>query len=196
MDGGFVKKKLQQKHKRVPTVQDIAGLSQKIMQNAALLEKDLLRVYFYDAPPFEGKLINPIDRTRTDFAVTSQARLNHNLLRDLELQPNFAVRRGLLKASGWKIGNLALKSISRTPRSLNANDFVPNFMQKGVDMRIGLDVAWLSLKGIVESIVLVTGDSDLVPAMKASRREGVVVYLETLGHPVFRELKAHADRVL
>src|SRR6202142_516777 len=36
--------------------------------------------------------------------------------------------------------------------------------KKGVDMRIGLDIAWLSLKRIVDSVVLVTGDSDFCPS--------------------------------
>jgi uncharacterized LabA/DUF88 family protein len=65
-----------------------------------------------------------------------------------------------------------------------------------VDIRIGLDIAWISLKRIANVLVLVTGDSDFVPVMKFSRREGLKVYLGTLGHPVRRELKAHADVVL
>lgn len=77
-----------------------------------------------------------------------------------------------------------------------ATDFVPDMEQKGVDLRIGIDVARLALKRIVDTLVLVTGDSDFVPAMKFARTEGVKVYLETLGHPVRRELKAHADFVL
>jgi len=68
--------------------------------------------------------------------------------------------------------------------------------QKGVDIRIGLDIAWISLKRIVDVLVLVTGDSDFVPVMKFARKEGLRVYLETMGHPVRRELKAHADFVL
>jgi len=41
------------------------------------------------------------------------------------------------------------------------------------------------------------GDSDLVSAMKFARREGLRVYLDTLGsHHVRPELKVHADRVL
>lgn len=44
---------------------------------------------------------------------------------------------------------------------------------------------------------VVTGDSDLVPAMKLARREGVRVYLDTLGQGHVRpELKKHADRIL
>ena len=62
-------------------------------------------------------------------------------------------------------------------------------------VRIGLDMARLSLQRLVSTVVVVTGDSDLVPAFKFARREGLVVYLETLGHGVRRELKAHADLV-
>lgn len=69
-------------------------------------------------------------------------------------------------------------------------------VQKGVDICIGLDMAWIALKRMVDMLVLVTGDSDFVPVMKFARREGMRVYLETLGHPVKRELRAHADDVL
>lgn len=47
-----------------------------------------------------------------------------------------------------------------------------------------------------EAIVVVTGDSDLVPAFKFARREGLRVFLCHLGHGVKRELKAHADRTI
>ena len=64
-------------------------------------------------------------------------------------------------------------------------------------MRIGLDMASLALKRLVSTVVIVTGDSDLVPAMKFARREGLRVYLDTLGSRHIRpELKLHADRVL
>lgn len=79
---------------------------------------------------------------------------------------------------------------------MQAQDLVPDIQQKGVDMRIGLDIATLALKRIVSGIVLVTGDSDMVPAMKFARREGLWIYLYTLGKPVRRELKVHADIVL
>ena len=64
-------------------------------------------------------------------------------------------------------------------------------------MRIGLDIASLALKRLVTLIVIVTGDSDLVPAMKLARREGLRVYLDSLGNRQIRpELKKHADRIL
>ena len=196
MDGGFVKKKLRQQHRRFPTVHDVTGLCQAILAKAPLQGWELFRIYFYDAPPFERAGVNPISRVRVNFSGTPQAVQNENLLRDLELQPNFAVRRGSLALGGWKLGNTALQALAAAPRPLNANDLVPDFKQKGVDMRIGLDIAWLSLKRIVDGMVLVTSDSDFIPAMKLARKEGIRLFLETLGHPVFRDLKVHTDIIL
>jgi uncharacterized LabA/DUF88 family protein len=48
----------------------------------------------------------------------------------------------------------------------------------------------------VDTVVVVTGDSDLVPAFKFARREGGRVFLDHMGHRVRRDLKAHADLVL
>jgi uncharacterized protein (TIGR00288 family) len=56
-------------------------------------------------------------------------------------------------------------------------DFEPEIRQKGVDMRIGLDIASLTLKHHVQTIVLVTADSDFIPAMKFARREGAQLFL-------------------
>ena len=46
-------------------------------------------------------------------------------------------------------------------------------IQKGVDMKIGLDIASLSYKKLVDQIVLISGDSDFVPAAKLARLEGI-----------------------
>jgi uncharacterized LabA/DUF88 family protein len=71
--------------------------------------------------------------------------------------------------------------------------FTPNLKQKGVDIKIGLDVAWVSFNRIASSIILVTGDSDFVPVIKTARRNGVFVYLFTLKHNVKKELPENAD---
>ncbi len=196
IDGGFLKKKLQGFNRRFPTVADVTNFVATTLAKPPLAGVSVFRVYFYDAPPYEGTASNPISGSITNFSGTVQSRQNQALLQSLELQPNFAVRRGTLMVSGWKLGNAAIRSLAAGARPIAANDFVPDMGQKGVDMRIGLDIAWLSLKQIVDSVVLVTGDSDFVPAMKFARREGLRVYLEALGHAVRRELKVHADIVL
>ena len=63
-------------------------------------------------------------------------------------------------------------------------------------MRIGLDIASLTLKKHVEIIVLVTGDSDFVPAMKFARREGAQRFLVALGSQVTDDVREHCDLML
>jgi uncharacterized LabA/DUF88 family protein len=196
IDGGFAKKKLQAKTKRFPTVKDVVDLAAAIMAKPKVSSYSLFRIYFYDAPPYDGTAKNPIDGSTIKFAGTPHSIKNQALLQALELQPDFAVRRGTLGMRGWKLGSAAMKSIAAAPRPVAPADLVPDIQQKGVDMRIGLDIASLALKRIVAAVVLVTGDSDFVPAMKFARREGIRVYLETLEHGVRLELKAHADIVL
>ncbi len=63
-------------------------------------------------------------------------------------------------------------------------------------MRIGMDIAALTLKKHVQVIVLVSGDSDFVPAMKFARREGALVFLVPLGQNVKTSMLEHSDLTL
>lgn len=197
LDGGFVKKRHMSKTKKFPTTADVTKLHHDIMAHSALAGHDLIRIYWYDAPPFQGSAINPIDKSKVDFSTSSQARQNQALLDALELEPYFAVREGELINTGWKLGKAALKNIRKNGGKLTAQDLVPDISQKGVDMRIGLDVAWIALKRTADVLVLVTGDSDFIPAMKLARKEGLLIFVDTMGHAgVRRQLKVHADLVL
>ena len=89
------------------------------------------------------------------------------LIRSLETEPDFALRMGETNTTGWKVGDRAFRQLMRKPRLIESQDLVPAIEQKGVDLRIGLDIARLALPHSVEAIVVVTGDSDLVPALKA-----------------------------
>jgi hypothetical protein len=68
IDGGFVKKKLQNRHKHFPTVDEIEAEVARIKSHRLLAGHTLLRVYFYDAPPAAGVLTNPLDRSKVDLA--------------------------------------------------------------------------------------------------------------------------------
>lgn len=65
--------------------------------------------------------------------------------------------------------------------------------QKGVDMRIGLDIASITLKRLASTIILVAGDADFVPAAKLARREGVQFILDPLWQGVSPDLFEHID---
>ena len=76
---------------------------------------------------------------------------------------------------------------------IKENDLKLQMMQKGVDMRIGLDIASLAYKKEVNQIVLISGDSDFVPAAKLARREGIDFVLDPLGAKVKDNLFEHID---
>jgi uncharacterized LabA/DUF88 family protein len=197
MDGGFVKKKLQARHGHFPTVAEIESEVARIKAHKEVADYTLLRVYFYDAPPASGLLTNPISGTTSDLSKNRHHSANVGLQQALEVQPNFALRMGEAAVHGWALGDAALDDISKNgPRLLQARDLVPSIEQKGVDLRIGLDIARLSLCKLADIVVVVTGDSDMIPAFKFARREGVRVYLDHMSHGVRRELKAHCDLVL
>lgn len=62
-------------------------------------------------------------------------------------------------------------------------------------MRIGLDITTMTLKRQVDTIVLVTGDSDFIPAAKVARREGVEFILDPMWQSVEDDLLEHVDGV-
>jgi hypothetical protein len=101
LDGGFVTKKLQGKLARFPTAAEVEQECQRIGQHPQLANRDLLRIYFYDASPAKDRLTNPIDGSALDLAATNEFRQHMSLLDTLEL-----TRSGGVK-SWCMAGNLA-----------------------------------------------------------------------------------------
>lgn len=198
LDGEFVKKTLSKRLQRFPVHTDVMGEVRRILTEPSLMPLSLYRVFYYTAEPLAGKAIHPLDGTKIDFGATTVFSQNKQLIDKIENEPDVAVRRGTLAHQGWEIGHSAVSLLmKKKKKAIEAKDVKPKILQKGVDMRIGLDIASLAFKRLVSTIVVVSGDSDLVPAMKLARREGVRVYLDTLGSRSVRpELRIHADRVL
>lgn len=146
-------------------------------------DEALLRILYYDCALFEGTVKLPVRGGDHEFKASDA------WLRDLASRDLFAVRRGVLKFRGWKP-----KKIPVATQSLADKDFKADFEQKGVDMRIGLDMAIFADHRSVDRIVLVSGDTDCVPAMKHVRKAGLQVVL--VGFPNGRdipELRWHCD---
>jgi uncharacterized LabA/DUF88 family protein len=198
LDGGFVTTKIQQQKKAFPEADDIKSFCNEIAERAPLVGCELLRIYYYDAPPVDAKPVNPISGDKVDLTNSAFAENCRRRIQNLELLPNFAVRLGATHCTGWRLGNKAQRRLSKPAANheVTDRDFVPNISQKGVDMRIGLDIAQIAIKRLADVLVLVTGDSDMIPAMKLARKEGMLVYLVTMGHGVYRDLKVHADLLL
>lgn len=76
---------------------------------------------------------------------------------------------------------------------IKEEDCVLEIEQKGVDMKIGLDIASLAYKQQVNQIILISGDSDFVSAAKLARREGIDFILDPLGSAIKPNLFEHID---
>lgn len=207
LDGGYVTKKLgrisplplprpsTEEARSFPSASDVLGYVEQLLRHPRLEGHRLLRIYFYDAPPLEGTRHNPLSKRAVDFSRHPTNALNRRLQDSLAHSPDVAVRRGETVFRGWRLRPQTIAEIERAPRALTEADLMPDVEQKGVDLRIGLDVAMLAFRRLVETVVLVSGDSDLVPAMKLARREGLRVYLDPLGAHVRPSLSEHADFV-
>ncbi len=140
-----------------------------------------IRSYFYDTDPFEGTLRQP-DGKILDLSDSFGARNQRRLLAELRYEDQVAVRAGVIRFRAWESTNGVYR---------------PIFQQKGVDMKIGLDIAWLATKKIADVIVLVTADSDFVSPMKLARREGAIVCICTLtDNKLTPELAGNADVIV
>lgn len=73
--------------------------------------------------------------------------------------------------------------------------FFLSIEQKGVDMKLGLDIASLAYKKQVDKIILISGDSDFVPAAKLARREGIDFILDPLFNHIAPDLSEHVDGI-
>ena len=201
LDGGFVTKKFEKSFKAFPKGTDLRALIDIIHVQYFRAKQpldEIYRIFFYDCRPQIKKLINPVDGSSLDLAKKKTMQNNKALQDQLTRVDNFALRFGALRLPGdpltqWKISPLKIKSL--TKRQLRPSDLMPNFQQKGVDMRIGLDIASMASKQLVSKMVLITGDTDMVPAMKIARKEGVQVYLFVFDR-VSPALIEHADGII
>jgi uncharacterized LabA/DUF88 family protein len=156
----------------------------QVVNNArAVLEKDeeLFRIFYYDCEPFDREVKNPVDGSKVDYKLMPAYSARKQFFFDLGQTGFVALRRGELKARGWEFSDTYRKALmAGGAPALTAQNVYPNFEQKGVDMPIGIDVATLSLKKVVERIVLFSGDTDMIPALKLARREGLQVFVVKL----------------
>lgn len=198
LDGGFLKKKLLDKLGRHPTPDDIVVECERLKALPSVEGHELLRIYYYDAFPASSSLKTPVSKSPFNMAETERFRESQRLYDQLILKPDIALRMGQVSVppTGWKLKAKVAREMIRAPRQLTDQDFVVDAQQKGVDMRIGMDMARLALREMVRTIIVVTGDSDFIPAFKFVRREGVRVVLDMMGENGRLELKQHSDLVL
>lgn len=158
----------------------------------------LFRIFYYDCPPLSKKVHNPISHQPLNFGESDVATWRRAFFEQLKKKRKVALRLGTLsdKSGAWKIEPRKLRSLLKREiqvDDLADTDLLYDVQQKGVDMRIGLDIASMCYKRFVDRIVLVSGDSDFVPAAKLARREGVDFVLDPMWAKIRDDLFEHID---
>ena len=158
--------------------------------------KTLYRIFYYDCLPSGKKVFNPITRKTVDLSKSELYSWMHSFIDTLRSQRKVALRLGKLSDAhaGYYLSvDTTKKLIQGRLGELEEKHLQLKVEQKGVDMKLGIDVASLVLKKQVDQIILISGDSDFVPAAKLARREGVDFVLDPLWAHVSPDLFEHID---
>lgn len=163
-------------------------------------DRYLYRIFYYDCPPFSRKIYHPFLQKQIDYTKTDLHTWMVAFLSELKHKRKFALRMGNLaeEQANYSIRYDKLKKLCNgtiTWNDLAEEDFVLNIKQKGVDMKIGVDIASLAYKKQVDQIILISGDSDFVPASKLARREGIDFILDPMQSHIKEDLFEHIDGI-
>lgn len=202
IDGGFYRRRAQSLYGE-KTAEERANELETYCRrhiNERHEDRKLYRIFYYDCPPINKKVFHPFLNNQIDLGKSDLYKWTDIFLSELKKKRKFALRLGRLSeeqasyvinpALSKKLTNGSLKIEDLTER-----DYILNVTQKGVDMKIGIDIASLALKKQVEQIILISGDSDFVPALKLARREGVDIVLDPMRSPIKDDLFEHIDGI-
>lgn len=114
-------------------------------------DSEILRSYYYDCLPYQRAKPTPKEREMLS--------KKQGFFFSLEKLPRFCVRQGRLVFRGFD------------------NKGKPIFLQKRVDLQLGLDLGSLVGTGKVDKVAIVAGDSDFIPALELAKGKAVITLL-------------------
>lgn len=161
-------------------------------------DNDLYRIFYYDCAPSKKRIYHPFLKQQVDLGKTDLFEWTTTFLNELKKKRKFAIRLGKLaeEQAHYTIRPEVVKKLCNGKLNftdLQEKDFCLEIDQKGVDMKIGLDIASMAYKQQIDQIVLISGDSDFVSAAKLARREGIDFILDPLGAAIKPDLFEHID---
>ena len=159
-------------------------------------EEELYRIFIYTAPPLsQSDIEDELNRRKISQEIKNNVKQKYNdnkakydfiynrarkFIDTISLEEFVALRKGVLKISNV------------------CEDGTISMNQKQVDMLIGLDIAQLSYENRVDKIILLSKDTDIKPAIKVARINGihtVVACFEEYPAGIPKELRVHADTI-
>ena len=164
-------------------------------------KRHLYRIFYYDCKPLDKSVFHPLTKEDILLKETKHYIWMNNFLKELNKKRKLAIRLGVLVVSKQKAYNIRPGVTKRyieedkNFKDLKESDFSFLGKQKGVDMRIGLDIAFLAYKRLVNQIILISGESDFVPAAKLARTEGIDFILDPMNLSIQGGLIEHVDGI-
>ena len=159
----------------------------------------LYRIFYYDCLPLTKTVCNPVSHKNISYGKSGVYKFKHDLIECLKKKRKLALRMGELKDhSIWHLKPKLLKDLLDKRISIDdihEDDVYLELKQQGIDMKIGVDIASMTFKKLVDKIVLFAGDSDFVPAAKLARREGIDFVLDPMNAMIDPSLNEHIDGI-
>lgn len=199
IDGGYFIKRYNYNWNKnnTATASEVANHLYTLAHSHIGRENYLYRIFYYDCLPLTKRVHNPVSNKCIIFEKNPEAVFRKEIIECLKQKRKVALRLGELKDTGkWFIKAKHTKDLIKgniKVSDLRDEDLFYEMKQKSIDMKIGVDIASLSLKRFVDKIVLFSGDSDFVPAAKLARREGIDFVLDPMGATVEKSLFEHID---
>lgn len=201
VDGGFYRRRAQimiGEKSAEERAKELDNYCRRHLSEKNQEKHELYRIFYYDCPPMDKKVYHPFLKKQVDFSKSELNVWMTQFLDELKKHRKFALRLGKLADAQacYTLRPQVVKKICNgkvTFNDLKEGDFMIDVDQKGVDMKIGLDIASMAYKKQVDQIVLISGDSDFVSAAKLARREGIDFVLDPLGAPIKDDLFEHID---
>jgi uncharacterized LabA/DUF88 family protein len=140
--------------------------------------EELIFVKYYDCPPPEEPQLLPISKKwwhpKKNASYWMAKKFNEKLSND----SFFKICFGEISFDGWKVCDEFVEKTLKAPRPATDLDFEPILTQKQVDVWIAIDI----IKKTCDRIILITADSDFVPAILEAKGEGKKTSLVTGCH--------------
>lgn len=200
VDGGFYRKrarKLWGKKSGIERASELYAYCQAHL-NDKYETRSLYRIFYYDCPPIENTLYHPLTQKNIHMKRTDTYKWTIDFFEQLRQKRKVALRLGTLSDNntGYLLKPEIVKKLCSGAlkiEDLSEEDFDIAVEQKGVDMKMGIDIASLAYKKQVDQIILISGDSDFVPAAKLARREGIDFILDPMWADIKDDLHEHID---
>ena len=188
VDGGFFRRRIKTlygDHSAQESADALASYCHRHLREHDY-QHELYRIFYYDCPPVDKQIFHPLTGGSINLKAQDTYIWMTAFLDALKKKRKVALRLGQLDTENtiYTLNYTAVKRLcagTLKPDQLTNKDFVLTISQKGVDMKIGVDIATLAYNKLVDQIVLIGNDRDFVPAIKLARTAGIDVVLDSMG---------------